>query len=185
MRTITWVSRGVTAVVLFALGPSRADQPKPRAAQSESAKASDDDFVVRALGINQTEIMLGRMAVKRGTTSEVRAMGEKMVQRHTELARQLRELARIDATSNPAPLSPTQQRTVARLATISEHEFNDAFKSTVNEGHVEELAMYRTAATHSADSALRTLAAGRVKALEESLASARPAPAASPESQDW
>ena len=149
MRTITWVTRGIAAAVLFALGPSRAAEPKPQTAQNEAAKAPDNDFVVRAMGINQTEIVLGRMAVKRGTTSEVRAMGEKMVRRHTELAHELRQLARVDAKADPAALSPAQQRTVERLATISEYQFNDAFKTTVDTGHLEELAMYREAATHA------------------------------------
>jgi putative membrane protein len=139
---------------------------------------------VRALGVNQTEIVLGRMAVARGTTQEVRAMGEKMVQRHTELARQLGEIAQTNPASEPPTLTADQQKTVARLAAVSASEFDRSFKDTVGAGHVDELAMYREELSHAADPRLRALATGRVTALEQSLASASPA-SAPPQKRGW
>jgi putative membrane protein len=185
MRNVQWMKAGLYAVVLFSAGPSFADGAPPRATRAPAAPPADRVILVRALGVNQTEVVLGQMALKRGTTAEVRAMGEKMVQRHTELARQLRELAQIDPASEPPALSSDQQQTVARLAAVSEHDFDVSFKNTVGAGHVEELAMYRQAARQAADPRLGALATRRVAALEQSLASAGQASNVPAAKSDW
>lgn len=164
MRNVKWMSAGLCAGLLFSGGLSFADGAPQQTTQATAAAPADRDFLVRALGVNQTEIVLGRMAVERATTAEVKAMGAKMVQRHTELARQLGEL---DPASGPATLTAEQQKTVARLAAVSEYEFDRSFKDTVGAGHVDELAMYRQEVSHAADPRLRALATGRVTALEQ------------------
>ena len=185
MRTVQWMSAGFCAGSLFLVSPSFAERVSPQTTHSSTATPGDRAFLARALGVNQTEIMLGQMAVERGKTAEVRAMGEKMVQRHTELARQLRELAQIDPASAPATLSADQQKTIARVAAVSEYEFDRAFKNTVSAGHVEELAMYREEASHAADPRLGALATGRVAALEQSMASFSPPPSVPPARRGW
>ena len=184
MRSVKWMSAGLCAGLLLSAGLSFADgAPQPTAPASATATApADRNFLARALGVNQTEIVLGRMAIERGTTAEVRATGEKMVQRHTELARQLREL---DPASGPPTLTADQQKTVARLATVSEHEFDRSFKDTVGAGHVDELEMYREEVGHAADPRLRALATGRVTALEQSIASASRAASVPAPKRGW
>ena len=185
MRNVQWMSAGFCAGLLFSAGPSFADGAPPRTTQSSAAPSADRDFLARALGVNQTEIVLGQMAIKRGTTPEVRAMGEKMVQRHTELARQLRTLAQSDPASEPPALSADQKKTIARLAAVAEHEFDRSFKNTVGAGHVEELAMYREEVSHAVDPRLSALAAGRAAALEQSMASASQATYVPPAKRGW
>jgi putative membrane protein len=185
MRKVQWMRAGLCTVFLFSAGPSFAGDAAPRTTPASAATPADRAFLVRALGVNQTEIVLGQMAIKRGTTEEVRAMGEKMVQRHTELARQLRELAQLDPASEPPTLSADQQGTLARLAAVSEHDFDKSFKNTVGAGHVDELAMYRQEVRHAADPRLGALATGRVAALEQSLASAGQAPNVPPKKRGW
>ena len=111
-------------------------------------------------------------------------MGEKMVQKHTQLAQQLGELAQINPASEPPTLTADQQKTVARLAAVSDPEFDGSFKSTVGAGHVDELAMYRDEVSRAADPRLRALATGRVTALEQSLASASQA-SVPPQKRGW
>jgi putative membrane protein len=185
MRTLQWKRAGFCAGLLFVASPSFAERVSPQTTQSSTATSSDRAFLVRALGVNQTEIVLGQMAIERGKTAEVRAMGEKMVQRHTELARQLRELAQIDPASAPATLSADQRKAIARLAAVSEYEFDRAFKNTVSAGHVEELAMYREEVSHAADPRLGALATGRVAALEQSMASVSPPRSVPPVRRGW
>jgi putative membrane protein len=185
MRTVKWMSAGLCAGLLGWAGLSFADGPPQRTAAVSAAAPADLDFLVQALGVNQTEIVLGRMAIARGTTPEVRAMGEKMVQRHTELVRQLRELAQINPASEPPTLTADQQETIARLATVSQDEFDRSFKTAVGAGHLDELAMYREEVGHAADPRLRALASGRVTALEQSLASANQESSAPPRKRGW
>ena len=109
-------------------------------------------------------------------------MGEKMVQRHTELGRRLRELSRSDLGS--PPLSTDRQATLARLTSLPERDFDASFKSTVDAIHGEELAMYRQEASQAVDPRLGTLVTTRVTALEKSLAST-PAPSVTPAGSGW
>jgi putative membrane protein len=185
MRNVKWISAGLCAGLLCATGLSFADGASARTTAVSAVAPADRDFLMRALGVNQTEIVLGRMAIARGTTPEVRAMGEKMVQRHTELVRQLRELAQINPGAEPPTLTADQQRTIARLAAVSEYEFDRSFRSTVDAGHVDELAMYREEVSQAADPRLRALATGRVTALEQSLASASQAANVPPRKRGW
>ncbi len=174
MRNVQWVSAAFCAGLLFSTSASFADGPASPTTRSASAAApADKQFLVRALGVNQLELVLGRMAVNRATTPEVKAMGAKMVKKHTELGRQLSELAQTDPASEPE-LSADQQRTVSRLAAVSEYDFDKAFRDTVGAGHVQELAMYREEVGRAADPRLRTLAQDRVAALQQSMASAQP-----------
>jgi putative membrane protein len=185
MRKVQWMRAGICAVLLFSAGSSFADDAPAQATRASTATAADRAFLVRALGVNQTEIVLGQMALKRGTTAEVRAMGEKMVQRHTELSRQLRELAQVAPAAEPPALSADQQQTVAQLAAVSARDFDVSFKNTVGAGHVEELAMYRQEVRQAADPRLGALATRRVTALEQSLASARPPSNVAAAKSDW
>jgi putative membrane protein len=185
MRNVQWMKAGLCAVLLYPAGPSFADDAPVRTTRASAAMPADRAFLVRALGVNQTEILLGQMALRRGTTAEVRAMGEKMVQRHTELAGQLRELAQIDPASEPPALSADQRQTVAQLTAVSAHDFDVSFKNTVGAGHVEELAMYRQEVSQAADPRLSALATRRVAALEQSLASASQAAKVPAAKSDW
>ena len=185
MGNVKWISAGLCAGLLFSAGLSLADGTPQRTTSASAAAVPDRDFLMRALGVNQAEIVLGRMAIARGTTPEVRATGEKMVQRHTELVRQLRELAQIDPGAEPPTLTADQQRTSARLAAVSESEFDRSFKTTVDAGHADELAMYREEVGRAADPRLRALATGRVTALEQSLASASQAANVPPRKRGW
>jgi predicted outer membrane protein len=185
MRTVKWMSAGLFAGLLCSAGLSFADGAPQQTPQAAATAPDDRVFLVRALGVNQTEIVLGRMAIARGTTQEVRAMGEKMVQRHSELARQLGELAQSNPASEPPTLTADQQQTVARLAAVSDSDFDRSFKSTVGAGHVDELAMYRDEVIRAADPRLRALANGRVTALEQSLASTSQASSVPPQKRGW
>jgi putative membrane protein len=185
MRTVKWMSTGLCAGLLFSAGLSFAESA-PQATTPVSATApADRPFLVRALGVNHTELLLGRMALERGKTQEVKAMGEKMVQRHTEFARQLGELAQTNPAAEPPTLTVVQQQTVSRLAAVSDRDFDRSFKKTVDAGHVDELAMYREEVGRAADPRLRAFATGRVTALEQSLASASQESSMPAKKHDW
>lgn len=186
MRNTQWMTAGICAGMLLSASASFADGSSPSTTQSPTAPApADQAFLVRALGVNQLELMLGQMAVKRASTPEVRTMGEKMVEKHTEFGRQLSDLAQIVPTSEAPKLSADQQRTYVRLASLSGNDFDKSFKETVNAGHVQELAMYREEVSHAVDPRLVALAQGRVATLEKSMANAVQAMNMAPKKHDW
>jgi putative membrane protein len=135
---------------------------------------SDQDFVQRALAVNEGEVKLGQLATERGSTPNVKAAGESMVQNHTQLGQQLGGLANQLGASPTAELSADQRDTLSRLRAVPASEFDPAFKQAVDDGHVKELAMYRDWLARTDNPQIRKLAEGRVEALQKSLGMATP-----------
>jgi putative membrane protein len=185
MRMMPWTRAGICAALLLSGGVSFAEGPSPPPPQTENADAtSDRDFLTSALRVNEVELTLGQMAAERGSTPEVKTMGAKMVQKHTELGGQLTDQARRLGISAAPELSSDQRSTVVRLGSLSGTAFDKSFKETVDAGHVQELAMYRGEASRTADPGLRGLAQHRVATLEQTVAQAGQATKATPK-KDW
>ena len=185
MRMMQWTRAGFCAALLLSGGVALAEGSSPPPTQTETAIAtSDREFLTSALRVNQVELTLGRMAADRGSAPEVKAMGAKMVQKHTELGGQLTDQARRLGVSAAPELSPDQRSTVVRLASLSGSAFDKSFKETIDAGHVKELAMYRDEASRTVDPGLRDLAQRRVATLEQTVAQASQVPKAKPKN-DW
>jgi len=184
MRKKYWMSAGLCVALLSPEGMTFAQGSSPPPTQTEAADARGDQaFLERALGVNQVELALGEMAAERGNAPEVKAMGKTMVEKHSELGRQLADLARRSHASEAPQLSTEQQSTVAHLASLSGSAFDASFKQTVDAGHVQELAMYRDEVSHAVDPELRALAERRVSTLEQTVT--KPDPKSAEPKDEW
>ena len=185
MRT-KWINMGLCAGLLLSGRVVLGDRPPAGAAETQH-ESDDQGFLEKALGVNQLELQLGQLAAQRATTPEVKAMGQKMVEKHTELGQQLAELARQAGGSGKAELSSDQRSIYDRVASQSGSAFDSVFKEVVDAGHVKELAMYRDEVPRAKSAALRELAQARVAKLQETVAQAHAqAPKAKPEpAHDW
>jgi putative membrane protein len=185
MNKMYWMGAGLCAGLLLSGGAAFAQGSSPTPAKTEHGDAaSDREFLTRALRVNRLELELGQMAARRATTPEVKAMGEKMVQKHTEFGQQLSELAQRSGASAAPELSTDQRNTYVRLESLSGRNFDESFKQTVDAGHVDELAMYRDEVSRAVDPQLAALAQRRVATLEQTVAQANPATQAK-HKNDW
>jgi putative membrane protein len=178
-----WIRTGLFAGMLLSGGVVLADASPARA--EEQYENEDQEFLEQALGVNELELRLGRMAAERATTPDVKAMGQKMVQKHTELGQQLSQLARQSGGSGEAKLSSDQRAIYERVASQSGSAFDAVFKQVVDAGHVKELAMYRAEVSRAANPSLRELAQNRVAKLQETVAQAETPKTKSKPKHDW
>src|SRR6516164_6396049 len=111
----------VTGALSWAMLAYAASAPQGRA-------GSDQEFVQRALAVNEGEVQLGKLASERASTPDVKGTGEKMVQKHSQLGQQLGGLANQLGASSTAELSADQRDTLARLRALPGSEFDPAFK---------------------------------------------------------
>ncbi len=172
MRKTGWLKSLLLTGLLS--GPILA-QAAPAAAPQAQPSQSDQEFLKRAIAINEEEVQLGHLASERASTQEVKSMGEKMVQNHTRLGQQLSDLAAPLGVSGAPEVSPDQRETLAGLRALPRSEFDPAFKRTVDEGHVKELALYRDELGRTDNPQLRALSEARVEALQKSLGMTTPA----------
>jgi putative membrane protein len=172
MKNTGWFRSALVSVTLLApiVGVAATPSGSPGAAAE-----SDRDFVTRALSINEQEVQLGRLASQQASTPEVKAMGDKMIENHTRFGQQLGGLAGQLGASPTPELSAEQRDAIARLRARTGGEFDPAFKRTVDEGHVKELAMYRDWLGRTDNPQVRTFAEGRVAALQKSVGTSAPA----------
>lgn len=166
-RSVNWIHVGVVAGLLLSGGSAAAQASSPAAAQPQTG---DRAFLERALGVNELEVRLGRLAAERGSTPEVKAQGQKMVQNHTALGQELGALARQAGATGTAELSSDQRAAFDRVAAQPASGFDAEFRRTVDDGHVAELAMYRDEVGRAVSPDLRALAERRVAALEQAMA---------------
>jgi predicted outer membrane protein len=161
----------IVASSMAALFGGSAHAGAPQGGANAGGAQGDREFLARALGVNQFEIELGRLAEQTGT-DPVKATGEKMIQNHTEFGRQLGALAEQSGGSVRADTSPEDRQTLARMASLSGPAFDSAFKETVDATHVKELAMYEDEVPRAASPELQALAERRVAKLRQVVADA-------------
>jgi predicted outer membrane protein len=171
MRITKWINAGLSIGLLVSNGVMLT-LPSPALAAETDYEYSDQEFLEQALGINQLELQLARLAAERATTAEVKAMSVKMVQKHTELGQQLVDLAKQSGGSGNPEMSSDQRAIYARVASLSGGDFDVAFKQIVETGHVKELAIYRDEVSRASNPQLRELVKRRVVKLQETVAQA-------------
>lgn len=148
---------------------------KQAEASSGRRGGGDRAFLEQALGANELELRLGRLAAERSGTPELKEKARKMVENHTKLGAQLSDLAREDGLSPHPALSPEQQEKLRYVESQPAGSFDAAFKQTVDAGHVRELAMYREEVGRAVDPRLRAFAEQRVVALQQAVVGAEQA----------
>jgi putative membrane protein len=112
-----------------------------------SGNRTDARAFLKAAGpSNLFEIQSGRLAVDRGQSAEVKAIGQMLVADHTAEYRRLRALANRYDVRLPRRPTPRQRQQIETLAGLSGAEFDRAFLEAQAAAHREAIALYRLAA---------------------------------------
>jgi len=170
MRTTRWITSGTCAGLLLSGGPALA-QDRATAAQTQRVDG-DREFLDQALGVNELELQLARLATERAGTAELKAKAQKMLENHTKLGEQLSDLAKQAGRSGRAEMTAEQRATYAHVEAQPASNFDAVFKQTVDDGHVKELALYQAEVTRAANPQLRAFAERRVAALQQAMSGA-------------
>ncbi|WP_307624171.1 DUF4142 domain-containing protein [Streptomyces sp. V3I7] len=93
------------------------------------------DFVVKVRAAGLWEYPLGQMALRKGTTKEVRTAGEHLIQGHAGLDASCRRIAPMLNITLPNVASPQQQGFVRTLAAESGGQFNRDFANILRMTH--------------------------------------------------
>lgn len=120
------------------------------------------------------EIELGRLAVERGSTNEVRQFGQRMVDEHTKANEELKGMYSEEQIELPKELTAKQKADVARFTRLSGAAFDRAYiKEAGVSDHIKAEKLFQNEATRGVDKDLKEFAARTLPTIREHLRMAR------------
>jgi putative membrane protein len=113
----------------------------------EAGQAADSRTFINELTIaGMTEVQLGKMAMERAASPEVKAFGQLMVADHSKAGDELKQVASQLKIQPPAQLDQKHQDLADRLAKLSGAEFDREYMAAMVKGHEEVLSKVKAQA---------------------------------------
>ena len=133
----------------------------------------DQAFVKKAAVGGLAEVQLGKLAVDRAASPDVKQFGQRMVEDHDKANREL--LAVVEPKGIAVPTAPDRKHRQAadRLAKLHGTAFDRAYIQEMVKDHEEDVRLFRTEAQQGKDPELKRWAASTLPTLEEHLSMAR------------
>ena len=127
-----------TSVSLAAAGPA------PASAKEAAPRAQQ--FLADAIKGNNSEILLGELATRRGSTEGIRQYGETLQRDHGKAKENAVRVARLEGWDVPSGVKPDAQRLAKTLQGLSGKDFDREFLRHMILMHREDISKYENAA---------------------------------------
>jgi putative membrane protein len=124
------------------------------------------DILSRIHEVNETEIYVGKLAIKKGSTEEVKSYGKELVRDHERVEHKVVSLAKAEGVqlSPPAPVSEQLERVrnhdgavQEMLANVSGNTFDRDFLEAMVEDHQKTIDALKQAQSTSNDPKIKDL----------------------------
>jgi putative membrane protein len=134
---------------------------------------ADQLFVKDAAGGGMAEVELGRLAVEKGSTDDVKKFGQRMVDDHTKANEELKDIA--GKRNIPLPNEPDAKHKATKdhLSKLSGAEFDKAYMSDMLKDHNKDVAAFQRESNSGRDPEIKSFAAQTLPTLKDHLREAR------------
>ena len=133
----------------------------------------DQAFVKKAAVGGLAEVHLGKLAVERAASPDVKQFGQRMVEDHDQANRELMAVVEPKGIAVPTALDRKQRRAADRLAQLHGTAFERAYIQHMVKDHEADVRLFRTEAHQGKDPELKRWAAATLPTLEAHLSLAR------------
>jgi putative membrane protein len=151
----------------------------PGFAQDKSSSASlsrsDRVFVMKAARGGMAEVELGRLAVEKGTSPDVKQFGQRMVDDHGKAGDESKTLAQSKNFPWPTGLDAKDRALEARLSKLSGAAFDHAYVKAMVADHRQDVSEFRTESRSGHDPDVKGWAGKTLPTLEDHLKMAQSA----------
>jgi putative membrane protein len=172
------LSAGVVVLGLAA-APAFADQQTATAKNADKSmagtKAPDETFVVKAAHGGMAEVELGKLAVEKAGSDQVKKFGQRMVDDHSKASEELKTLAQNKHITLPDTVDPQDKALHDRLAKLSGTAFDRAYMQAMLADHRKDVTEFRVEAKSGKDADVKGWAAKTLPTLEAHLKMAQDA----------
>lgn len=174
----------VAGLLLVALGQqsgngssSPTDSPSQSGASNSNSGApkwstGDQKFVKEAAQGGMAEVELGQLAVAKGSSADVKAFGQRMVDDHTQASDKLKQLASKKGIQLPSNLDAKDRATKLRLSKLSGEQFDKAYMQDMVQDHKKDVAAFEQESNSGADADIKNFARQTLPTLESHLKAA-------------
>jgi len=165
----TFLAGGV--VLGLAVAPAFAGQQPTTAEKADQTMAygrnSDETFVMKAASAGMEEVELGKLAVEKASSDEVKKFGQRMVDDHSKAGDELKILAQNKHITLPGETEARGKATYDRLSKLSGASFDRAYMQVMAAGHRQALNDFRMETKMGKDADVKGWAAKTLPTIEE------------------
>ncbi|MET3431061.1 putative membrane protein [Herbaspirillum seropedicae] len=176
---------------LFHRAPERAVLPRPSrrllaaaalltagvalsfTASAETA-SKDKKFMTNAAEAGHTEVEASKIALEKSSNPAVKQFAQKMIDEHTTVGEELKQLASSKNVSLPEEPSMAQRAKIAVLEKLKGNTFDQRYASMIGvSAHEDAVKLFQKASSSAQDAEVKSFAAKTLPGLDKHLAMGR------------
>lgn len=140
---------------------------QPDMSQPQPKKLDERKFMQDAAVDDMTEIAIGKLAVEKSSSDDVKQFGQKLIDDHTKANASLKELAVAGQLTLPDAIDPKHQSRVDKLAKLSGPEFDKAFIKDQVKFHQQNVKDFQNEATNGITVQVKNYASQALPTLQQ------------------
>jgi putative membrane protein len=145
--------------------------------RESTAASSDRDFVMTAAHDGMMEVELGRLALERASSPEVKQFAQRMIDDHSKANADLSTLASSKGLTVPAQMDAKQQAHLDKmkgdLTKVSGMDFDHQYMKMMEKDHEKAVRLFEKQSTNGKDADLKSFASTTLPTLQSHLQTAR------------
>jgi len=152
-------------LIVVALATASGAQQSPTGAQQSAAKpnqsrpaASDGAFAMKAAQANMAEVELGKLALQKAMSDDVKKFAQMMVDDHSKALDELKGVAGTKNVTLPTAIDAEHKKLSDRLSKLSGAGFDREYMQAMVDGHRKVAADVRKESQSGADPDLKAWA---------------------------
>jgi len=139
------------------------------------ANNADQEFLKMAAQTDQAEIKLGQLAKDRAASAVIKNYGERMVNDHSKVDKELQDLAKSKGVTLPQTLDQKHQSLFDQLSQMKGADFDREYVKNMVSGHEHAIQQFEQEAKNGQDPGAKAFAAKWLPSLREHLELAKTA----------
>jgi putative membrane protein len=136
---------------------------------SIAVEKADAEFTVKAASGSMAEVELGKMALQKGVSKQVKNFGAMMVTDHQKINNLIKALAVTKNISIPKAPGTDEQNIISKLSGKSGKDFDKGYIDDMIYDHKADIKLFETAAKKCLDPDVKSFAAKTLPILQEHL----------------
>ncbi|MDQ2721267.1 MAG: DUF4142 domain-containing protein [Bacteroidota bacterium] len=151
------------------MGNMSTDTSKNSSMSNTPVDSNTKDFANEAAAGGMMEVQLGNIAVKNGASQSVKDFGQMMVDDHTKVNNQMKDLAGKKNITLPSTVTDKQQKEIDNLSKKTGADFDKAYVNMMVDDHKNDIAAFKKAGNKVNDADFKSFITNALPTLQKHL----------------